>query len=147
MVAKKHAVPEALSQFNSKSAAYGAGCGDHRRDARDQVVQAGHHQTPCQRAGRRRRSATTAGSSCRPKRLIAGLISASPHEQHEDDQQQVRHQAMNDLAGGVRARIATVAGLSPSRRMIVLRLPQLQHRTMTTMQVSELRMSVSSGPT
>ena len=42
--------------------------------------------------------------------------------------------------------MSTVIGLSPSRRMMVFGFQNVITSTITTMQVSELRMSVSSGP-
>ena len=42
--------------------------------------------------------------------------------------------------------IVSDAGLSPSSRMMVFGFHSLSTATITTMQVSELRMSVSSGP-
>jgi hypothetical protein len=43
--------------------------------------------------------------------------------------------------------IAAVTGLSPSRRMMFFGFHSFSTSTITAMQVSELMMSVSSGPT
>ena len=51
-----------------------------------------------------------------------------------------------NISDGVRVCAAAVTGLSPSRRMIVFGFQNFSTSTMTMMQVSELKMSVNSGP-
>ena len=74
-------------------------------------------------------------------------MSASPHSEHEHDEQQVRQPRHEDLARRVLRAATSDAGLSPSSRMMVFGFQNFSTSTMTTMQVSELTMSVSSGPT
>ena len=77
---------------------------------------------------------------------MRGLIVGSPHDQHEHDQQQVRQPRHEDLAARSAATWSIDAGVSPSSRMMVFGFHSFSTATITTMQVSELRMSVSSGP-
>ena len=79
------------------------------------------------------------------QRSIAPLIDGSPHASTNTTSSRYGSHAMKISPAGCRFS-ATVTGWSPSSRMIVLGRHSFSTATMTTMQVSELMMSVSSGP-
>ena len=79
------------------------------------------------------------------QRSMAALIEGSPHVSTNTTSSRYGSHPTNtspiECLEAVR-----VAGLSPSRRMMVLGVHTLSTITITTMHVSELMMSVSSGP-
>ena len=88
---------------------------------------------------------THPGSRLSVHRLIASLMSALPHRRTNTTSRRYGDQAIISSPAEWRF-MSTAIGLSPSRRMMVFGFQNVITSTITTMQVSELRMSVSSGP-
>ena len=86
------------------------------------------------------------GNSESARWLIFGLMSASPHARTNATSSRYGDQARTSSPAEC-GETCSDAGLSPSRRRIDFGFQNFMTRTITTMQVSELMMSVNSGPT
>src|ERR1043166_8107764 len=141
----KQALPDALSQLSSNGAAYGAGA----------FVTGGICVIWLWRPGTIRRIALRGvsgsvghdeGMNPSAKWLIFGLIDAAPTSSTQTTSSRYGLHARNNSPPLCFFSVSD-AGLSPSSRMIVFGFQSFSTNTMTTMHVSELAMSVSSGPT
>ena len=117
IVASRQAVPEALSQFNSRKART-ATASQRQAVSRDQVVQTGHHQAlgqrPCPRHDRQ-----PVGHQHVANRLIVGLIPRLAPYQHKDHEHQIRQPRERRALLSCTSEEQIVASLSPSRRMML----------------------------
>ena len=141
IVARKHAVPDALSQLNANTAGYGAGV----------LVTGGTRMIRLCNPGTFSPFSAVAflGSQVGSRPLLNlsshSFTAGSPHASTKPTSNRYGIQAMNTSAPEcLCARI--VAGLSPSSRKMFFGFQNFSTSTMQPMQVSELRMSVSSGP-
>src|SRR3954471_21068951 len=142
IVARKHDVPDALSQFHSNTAAYGVGA----------ATTGGTRWMMLCRPGTSRPfnsvalCGTLAGSRLFVNRVSAVLNGTMPHTRTNDTSRRYGSHATN-TAPAEWGWVACVSGLSPSSRRMLGGVQNFITSTITTMHMSELAMSVSSGPT
>src|SRR5262245_8037941 len=141
MAAARHAVPAALSQFSSKTAGYGDGF----------AVTGGMRMMALCSPGTSRPFRTVglfgrnAGQRLSVQRFIAALIVGAPNTRTHTTSIRYGDHAANSSRAGWR-RTAAVIGVSPSRRTMRAGCQTFRRSTITPMHVSELAMSVNSGP-
>src|SRR5215510_5226481 len=140
-VASRHAVPDALNQFISNSAAYCVGFGTTGGTCVIMLCRPGTSR----RFGSVACIGIAAGHNEFVHALILAFVPGSPHTRTNTTSSRYGDHAMKISLGAWRDVAATI-GVSPSSRMMRDGFQTFSTTTMTMMHVSELTMSVSSGP-